>query len=166
MEDWLTDYSLRSRHLEVMGTRKDEAGRTREKREEKGSTCPRGPWKSFLLTFWECRKFLITKLQNDLWLVDWLTNWLYCTGTDQLTEWFLPDWLTNWLYCPKTYQLNKWFMADWLTNWLYCTGTDQLTEWFLPDWLTNWLYCPKTYQLNKWFMADWIVQGLTNWLSD
>ena len=32
---------------------------------------------------------------NDFWLIGWLTNWLYCPGTGQLTEWFLADWLTD-----------------------------------------------------------------------
>ena len=27
--------------------------------------------------------------------LDELTNWLYCLGTDQLTEWFIAGWLTN-----------------------------------------------------------------------
>ena len=37
----------------------------------------------------------LTNTLNDLWLVDWLINWLYCPGTDQLTEWLMAGWLTE-----------------------------------------------------------------------
>ena len=32
---------------------------------------------------------------NDFWLIYWLSNWLYCPGTDHPTEWFLADLLTE-----------------------------------------------------------------------
>ena len=39
----------------------ERTGSAWETREEWGSACPRGPWKSFLLAFWECGKFLFVK---------------------------------------------------------------------------------------------------------
>ena len=61
----------------------------------------------------------LTNWLNDLWLVYWLTNWLYCLKTDQHTEWWnLVDWLNKWLHCPRTDHQSKWFMDGWLTIWL------------------------------------------------
>ena len=79
-----------------------------------------------LLINWitDCTVWGLTNWLNDLWLVDWLNNWLYCQGTDQLV-----DWPSNWVYCLETDQLTEWFIAGWLTN---CSVADS-TVWDLTD---------------------------------
>ena len=59
---------LCSRPLEVMGARNTEGrmGCVRETREGRRSFCPRGPWKSFQLAFWECGYFrLVERLPRE-----------------------------------------------------------------------------------------------------
>ena len=124
----------------------------------------------------------LTKSHNDLhlftivWLVDWPISWLYCPGTDQLTEWFMAGLLVdNWLYCLKTDQHTEWWnLVDWLNKWLHCPRTDHRTKWFMDGWLTDYLTLmsgnlPTDWMVYCW-LIDWIpdctVQGLTNWLND
>ena len=115
--------------------------------------------------------FTVQELTN--WLnnsIDWLNIWLYCPGTDQVTEWFtfiynnigwLVDWLINWLYCPGTDQLTEWFMAGLLVDQLTPLYKDWPTHWMIYSWLIYWI-------------SDSTVQGLTigpkynmsGWLSD
>ena len=78
-------------------------------------------------------------------MAGWLTNWLYCLGTDQLTKWFMAGWLTNWPYCPRTDQLTEWFQAYWIVR--------ELVKWLNVLWLIDRL-------------TDSTVQELTNWLND
>ena len=131
----------------------------------------------------------LTNWLIDLWLIDRLTNWLYCVGTYQVIEWFdwLVDWLNNWLYCEGTDHLTEWFVGDWLTYWLTDWPTanwvihwvtenntmwltllseNWLTHWILIqliDWLNNWLYCQR---LTNWLNDLWLVDWLPDWLID
>ena len=110
-------------------------------------------------------------------MAGWLTNWLYCLGTDQLTKWFMAGWLTNWLYCPRTDQLTEWFQAYWivreLVKWLNVLWLiDRLTDWMIYGWLTDWLtYWIRVYignALSHW-NTIWLtvfVWGLRSWLND
>ena len=107
-------------------------------------------------TFWELTNWL-----NDLWLVEWLNNSLYCRGlTNWLNDLWLVDWLNNWLYCQGTDQL-----VDWPSNWVYCLETDQLTERFIAGWLTNYSVADSTFwELTNWLNDLWLVEWLNNWL--
>ena len=116
--------------------------------------------------------FTVQELTN--WLnnsIDWLNIWLYCPGTDQVTEWFtfiynnigwLVDWLISWLYCPGTDQPTELWLVYWLTNWLYCPKTDQHTEWFIAGWFTEYV----TPLSKDWPLGQNIYEWLVEWLSD
>ena len=111
----------------------------------------------------------LTNWLNDLWLIDWLSNWLYCLGTDHLTQLFfgwLIDWVTDSTVWGLTNWLNDLWLVNWLSNWFYCLGTDQLTEWFPIELSGFW---PNDWMINGW-LIDWLINStvreLTNWLND
>ena len=139
--------------------------------------------------------FTVQELTN--WLndsIDWLISWLYCPGTDQLTEWFMAGLLVDQLTLLSEDWPTHWMIYSWLIYWisdstvqgltigpkyLWVVGwvTIWLNDLLLVDWLNTWLYCPGPDQLTEWFIADWLfnyscsyscnsnIWGLTNWLN-
>ena len=88
------------------------------------------------LTYWIVYRWLIdlmtlilevlTNWMDDLWLIVWLSNWLYYPKTDKLTECSLGNTFIDPLkYCMtdssvwgSTSWLNDLWLIDWLTDWL------------------------------------------------
>ena len=80
----------------------------------------------------------LTNWLNDLWLIDWLSNWLYCLGTYHLTQLFfgwLIDWVTDSTVRELTNWLNDLWLVDWLTDW---PGLLTQAWFYFTEWMT---YC-------------------------
>ena len=120
----------------------------------------------------------LTNWLIDLWLVDWQTSWLYCLGTDQLTEWLMAgclkekltplswNWPNNWMiYGSFIDRITDSTVRTDQLNWLYCPETDQLTEWLMVGWLIGWLTDSTvrrlTNTLNDYFIAVWLTNKPT-----
>ena len=77
---------------------------------------------------------VLTVQELTNWLnnsIDWLNIWLYCPGTNKLTEWFLADWLTEYsdpIVSELTNGLNDLWLIELVINYLYCTGTEELLD--------------------------------------
>ena len=119
---------------------------------------------------------VVTVQELTNWLnnsIDWLNIWLYCPGTDQVTEWFtfiynnigwLVDWLISWLYCPGTDQLTEWFMAGLLVDQLTLLSEDWPTHWMIYSWLIYWIRDSTVQGLTIGPKYLWVVGWVTIWL--
>ena len=108
----------------------------------------------------DCTVRGLTNWLNDLCLIDWLSNWLYCLGTDQLTEWFPIELSGFW---PNDLMINGW-LIDWLIN----STVRELTNWpndlWLVDWLTDW---PVLLTQAWFYFTEWTTYCLdsTVWVD-
>ena len=77
---------------------------------------------------------VLTVQELTNWLnnsIDWLNIWLYCPGTNKLTEWFLADSLTEYsdpIVSQLTNGLNDLWLIELVINYLYCAGTEELLD--------------------------------------
>ena len=78
------------------------------------------------------------------WLLEVPYDWLYCLGTDQLTEQLMADWLTDSLSL---------FSEDWPTDWKI---------YGLIDWLTDSIVWGRT----NWLSDLWLIKLSENWPTD
>ena len=102
----------------------------------------------------------LTNWLNDLWLVNWLSNWFYCLGTDQLTEWFPIELSRFW---P-----NDWMINGWLIDWLINSTVRELTNWLNDLWLVDWLTDWPGLLMQTWFyFTEWTTYCLdsTVWVD-
>ena len=98
------------------------------------------------------------------WLID--CNWLFCPGTDQLTEWFMAGCLKEKLTPLSWNSPNNWIIygrfIDRITD--SPVITDQHTEWFIAGWLTDSTVWELANLPNTHWVIHWPTEKLYDWL--